>query len=95
MSNVRDSACIPEWTWKNHQVLGWSPKSSVSEATRPKAADEVESVFYQLRASFLLASTKGFPGTSELQHTWSLWQEHMAKQIKSGYDWVQRPKIML
>lgn len=62
---------------------------------RPKAADEVEFVFYQLRASFLLASTKGFPGTSELQRTWSLWQEHVAKQIKSGYDWVQRPKIML
>lgn len=79
-SNVRDSACIPEWTWKR-QALGWSPKSSVSEATQPKAADEVESVFYQLRASLVLASSKGFPGASHLQRTQSLWQQEVAKQI--------------
>lgn len=80
MSNVRDSACIPERTWKR-QALGWSPKPSVGEATQPKAADGVESVSYHLRKSLLLASSKGFPGASHLQRIQSLWQEEVTKQI--------------
>lgn len=80
MFNVKDSAHIPELTWK-HQALGWSPKRSISEATQPKAADKVEFLFYQLCANLLLASSKGFPGPFHLQCTQGLWQEEVAEQI--------------